>query len=106
MQLSLFHNLVMEGKKFIVNKSLKKTFKGKLKKDSADYKKEMERLRMIKELMTKTMFSQEEVLVAEKEFLISYPTGGIAKEEFLDVSSLGFISESLFKAFDKVLKTD
>ena len=91
----------MDGKKVAGNKSVKKTGKGK-KKHSADCNKEAERAIMIKELMTKTGLDQEAVLVAEKEFLINYPNGGVTKEEFVELSSLGFISESLYRAFDKV----
>ena len=56
----------------------------------------------MKELMAATKLTEEDVLVAEKEFQINYPTGGVTKEEFIEFSSRGFISESLYRAFDKV----
>lgn len=90
----------MEGKKIAGNKAVKKSSKGKLKKTSTD--KVGERKAMIRELMSETKLSEEEVLVAEKEFQINYPTGGVTKEEFIEFSSRGFISESLYRAFDKV----
>ena len=90
----------MEGKKIAGNKAVKKSSKGKLKKTSTD--KVGERKAMIRELMSETKLSEEEVLVAEKEFQINYPAGGVTKQEFIQFSSLGFISESLYRAFDKV----
>ena len=90
----------MEGKNIAGNKAVKKSSKGKLKKTSTD--KVGERKAMIRELMSETKLSEEEVLVAEKEFQINYPTGGVTKEEFIEFSSRGFISESLYRAFDKV----
>ena len=90
----------MEGKKIVGNKAVKKSSKGKLKKTSTD--KEGERRAMMKELMAATKLSEEDVLVAEKEFQINYPTGGVTKQEFIEFSSRGFISESLYRAFDKV----
>ena len=72
----------MEGKKIAGNKAVKKSSKGKLKKTSTD--KVGERKAMIRELMSETKLSEEEVLVAEKEFQINYPTGGVTKEEFIE----------------------
>ena len=92
----------MEGKKLFGTKSVKKAGKGKLKKHSAECNKEAERMAMIKELMSKTDLDQDAVVVAEKEFLINYPSGGVTKEEFVELSSLGFITESVYRAFDKV----
>ena len=89
----------MEGKKIVGHKTLKKTIKGKLKKEC---NKEEKRMRMIKDLMNQTKLTEEEVLDAEKEFLLRYPGGGVTKQEFIELSSQGFISESLFRAFDKV----
>ena len=91
----------MEGKKIVGNKAIKKSSKGKLKKTSTD-KAGAERRAMMKELMAETKLTEEDVLVAEKEFQINYPTGGVTKEEFIEFSSRGFISESLYRAFDKV----
>ena len=91
----------MEGKKIVGNKAIKKSSKGKLKKTSTD-KAGAERRAMMKELMAATKLTEEDVLVAEKEFQINYPTGGVTKEEFIEFSSRGFISESLYRAFDKV----
>ena len=101
MQLSLSLCTIMEGKKIVGNKAIKKSSKGKLKKTSTD-KADAERRAMMKELMAETKLTEEDVLVAEKEFQINYPTGGVTKEEFIEFSSRGFISESLYRAFDKV----
>ena len=91
----------MEGKKIVGNKSAKKSSKGKLKlKNSPD--KAEERRAMIKELMAETKLTEEDVLVAEKEFQINYPTGAVTKQEFIEFSSVGFMSEALYRAFDKV----
>ena len=92
----------MEGKKIVGNKALKKSSKGKLKKIPVDNDKAEERRAMMKELMAETNLTEEDVLVAEKEFQINYPAGGVTKQEFIQFSSLGFISESLYRAFDKV----
>ena len=92
----------MEGKKIVGNKAVKKSSKGKMKKNSADMIKAEERRAMIKELMAETKLTEEDVLVAEKEFHINYPTGAVTKQEFMEFSSLGCISEALYRAFDKV----
>ena len=73
----------MEAKKLFGTKSVKKAGKAKLKKHSAECNKEAERMAMIKELMSKTDLDQDAVVVAEKEFLINYPSGGVTKEEFV-----------------------
>ena len=91
----------MEGKKIVGHKAIKKSSKGKLKKNLPD-KAEDERKAMIKELMAETGLTEEDVLVAEKEFHINYPAGAVTKQEFIEFSSLGFISEALYRAFDKV----
>jgi Ca2+-binding EF-hand superfamily protein len=86
-------------------KTVKTTKKGKKSKKGKDddkaAKEEEARRLMYAEIMEKTELSEEAIAAAHKDFKNNYPKGGITMDEFMDQSEVGFLAESLFKAFDK-----
>ena len=95
----------MDKKNKTAKPILKKGKKSKKsKEDEKAAKAEQARLLMYAEIMEKTELSEDDISTALKEFNIDFPSGVMTKEEFLDQSEVGFLSESLFKAFDKEKK--
>ena len=87
------------------NKPAKKTKKSKKSKEDEKLAKAKEAERqMYAEIMEKTKLSENAIIEAHKEFKKEYPAEKITKEEFMDQSNVGFLSESLFKEFDKESK--
>ena len=81
-------------------KKTKKSSKKSKEDDKAAKAQEARRL-MYEEIMEKTGLSEEAVAEAHKDFKNNYPSGGITMDEFVDLSDVGFLAESLFKGFDK-----
>ena len=89
-------------KKSKPTKTVKKGKKSqKSKADVAAAKAEAARKVMYAEIMEKTELSEDDIIIAHKEFKNDYPKGEMTKDDFMDQSDVGFLSESLFKAFDK-----
>ena len=82
-------------------KKVKKISK-KSKDDDKAAKEEEARRMMYEEIMEKTNLSEEAVTAAHKDFKNKYGNGGISMNEFMEQSEVGFLSESLFKGFDKL----
>merc|ERR1712083_156878 len=95
--------LKMQTSKVNRRRSVSKVKKGKKGKDDdkvASAKADEQRKEIFDEIVEKTGLSQDEVKTAEKEFYANYPSGEITKDEFIEQSDVGFLSESLFKAFE------
>merc|ERR1711988_1149344 len=56
---------------------------------------------LISSLMAKCNMSEEQVLAAYDSFYAKYPSGEITQTQFVEQSTAGIISESLFRVFDE-----
>merc|ERR1739838_118099 len=105
-------NFVFLGGKAIMDK--KKNIKGQKKgkrgkkgkkashKDlTAEEIAEIEKKELVASLVAKCNLSEEEVLESYDAFFNKHPDGEISKEEFMEESKAGVISESLFRVFDE-----
>ena len=91
----------MDKKKQATKTPKKVVKKSKKPKDEDKAAKEEEARRvMYAEIMEKTELSEEDVAAAHKDFKRNHPSG-VSMNEFMEESEVGFLSESLFKGFDK-----
>ena len=92
----------MDKKKEKGSKPIKKVKKSKKAKDEELAAKEAAAKKaMFEEIMEKTGLTEDEVNTAYKNFMNDYPSEEITMQEFIEQSDVGFLSESLFKGFDK-----
>ena len=110
--MTIFNNLVQSvsdcsftmDKKTRTNKTVKKGKRAKKSKEddvNTARKVEEAKLGMYSEIMDKTGLSEDDVTQAHTGFQNDYPSGTITKDQFMGQSGLGFLSEPLFKSFDK-----